>query len=256
MNEPNNISFYRKTAREALRGQWGAYATSGMMVAIVVTICALPIFSYVGFPNIRAGEENTLNVWWSITMLILSPLTWRYITLSLHTLRGERIDMASVFDGFRYTRKYMLTYFIYTAIFSLASFCVMACAMLAYNAYLNFAKEPSPTMILATGVACAATLFVIVWTYALKYSYALTPYFLHDGNMEGYAVLHLSKDAMKGHRWRLFVLDLTFVGWYFLGFLTLGLGLLWVVPYHQTARAAYYANVMLTMQNTTNTNIN
>ena len=49
-----------------------------------------------------------------------------------------------------------------------------------------------------------------------------------------------SKELMNGHKWELFVLELSFIGWYLLGFVTLGIGLLWVVPYYNAVHADYY----------------
>ena len=48
--------------------------------------------------------------------------------------------------------------------------------------------------------------------------------------------LKKSEEKMKGHKWDLFVLDLSFIGWYFVGLLCLGIGVLFVEPYHYTAR--------------------
>ena len=45
---------------------------------------------------------------------------------------------------------------------------------------------------------------------------------------------------MKGYKGKLFCLDLSFIGWYIVGALCLGIGVLWVTPYHQTARANFY----------------
>ena len=46
---------------------------------------------------------------------------------------------------------------------------------------------------------------------------------------------------MNGHKWRAFVLDLSFIGWILLGVVTLGLGLIfWTEPYMYSTRAALY----------------
>ena len=49
-----------------------------------------------------------------------------------------------------------------------------------------------------------------------------------------------SERIMKGNRWRLFCLDLSFIGWFIVGLLCLGVGVLWVYPYKHTARAEFY----------------
>ena len=48
---------------------------------------------------------------------------------------------------------------------------------------------------------------------------------------------------MDGHKWQLFCLDLSFIGWYLLGALCFGIGTLFVEPYHQVARANFYAEL-------------
>lgn len=235
-----NTSIYRKQAREALHGQWSRYAQSSALVALLVTVCILPILSYIGFPEIREGQENTLNVWCSITMLILSPITWRYVSLPLHALRGEALETSMLFDGFRYTRKYMITYFTYTAILSFIAFFFSMSVLLTYSWFLRLQQETSNAFLCITLLGCVASLAALMWVYTLRYSYALVPYLLHNEEIEGFNALRTSHSLMKGHRWHLFILDLTFIGWYLLCIPTLGLGLLWVVPYHQAARAAFY----------------
>ncbi len=49
-----------------------------------------------------------------------------------------------------------------------------------------------------------------------------------------------SRSLMKGHKARLFFLDLSFIGWYLLGGLTFGIALLWVYPYVTATKAAFY----------------
>lgn len=45
---------------------------------------------------------------------------------------------------------------------------------------------------------------------------------------------------MKGHKWELFVLSLSFIGWYLLVALTCGILSLWIVPYVNVVMANYY----------------
>jgi len=42
---------------------------------------------------------------------------------------------------------------------------------------------------------------------------------------------------------KLFLLDLSFIGWMILSVLTLGIGLLFLQPYMSTARAAFYEDL-------------
>jgi uncharacterized membrane protein len=49
---------------------------------------------------------------------------------------------------------------------------------------------------------------------------------------------------MQGRKMKLFLLDLSFIGWILLSILTLGIGLLWLLPYIYSARAAFYEDIL------------
>ena len=57
-------------------------------------------------------------------------------------------------------------------------------------------------------------------------------------------ILHTGIRVMKGHKLRLFLLDISFLPLYFLGFLSFGIGLLWVNPYVQTTYALFFLDLM------------
>ena len=56
-------------------------------------------------------------------------------------------------------------------------------------------------------------------------------------------VIETVKDSfrlMKGHKWDLFILMLSFLGWAILGALTFGILYIWLVPYMNTTILLYY----------------
>ena len=53
-----------------------------------------------------------------------------------------------------------------------------------------------------------------------------------------------SRSIMDGYKMKLFLLDLSFIGWYIIGTLACGIGILFVYPYHMTARANFYESLM------------
>lgn len=86
-------------------------------------------------------------------------------------------------------------------------------------------------------------LFVIPGIVA-SYSYAMVSFVLADHpEMTASEALAESKRIMKGNRWRLFCLNLSFIGWSFLCVFTLGIGYIWLLPYIQAANAAFYREV-------------
>ena len=92
---------------------------------------------------------------------------------------------------------------------------------------------------------------VALWTFLFiipgivkAFAYALTPFLLVDcPELSALQCIKLSNQMMKGHKFDLFYLYLSFIGWMLLSILTLGIGLLWLVPYMQTSMASFYLDV-------------
>lgn len=77
-----------------------------------------------------------------------------------------------------------------------------------------------------------------------SYSYAMTPFILADHpELTANEAITRSRVLMDGHKFELFVLELSFIGWELLSILTLGIGLLWLIPYMSAARAAFYREI-------------
>ncbi|MBQ9748911.1 MAG: DUF975 family protein [Clostridia bacterium] len=105
------------------------------------------------------------------------------------------------------------------------------------------------------GTTCIAgilqNVFIALWTLLLvipgivkSYSYALTYYLINDNpNLSANDAITESRKMMDGHKLDLFVLDLSFIGWYFLSAFTFGILLIYVVPYHHAAKASFYEDL-------------
>lgn len=83
---------------------------------------------------------------------------------------------------------------------------------------------------------------VIIPGIILTYSYRLVPYILADDpDISAADALKKSRMMMKGHKWRSFVLDLSFIGWIILSAFTLYILLIfWVGPYMAATDAELY----------------
>lgn len=96
-----------------------------------------------------------------------------------------------------------------------------------------------------------STIYVFLWTLLLiipgiikSYSYALTPYILVEHpEMSANEAIKESMRLMDGHKFDLFYLQLSFIGWAILSILSLGLGFFWLIPYQMTAQAAFYRDI-------------
>ncbi|MBR4942897.1 MAG: DUF975 family protein [Clostridia bacterium] len=93
-------------------------------------------------------------------------------------------------------------------------------------------------------------LFVFFWAFlfvipAIVKSYAYSMAFYLQQEYDGMSkepndLITESRKMMDGHKWQLFCLDFSFIGWYILGALCFGVGVLFVRPYHSQARANFY----------------
>ena len=94
-------------------------------------------------------------------------------------------------------------------------------------------------------------LFIVLWLLLLivpgiiaAISYSLTFYILADDKtLKPKEALEKSKKMMEGNKWKMFCLGLRFIGWFLLSILTLGIGLLWLIPYAQVSVAKFYDDI-------------
>ncbi len=101
----------------------------------------------------------------------------------------------------------------------------------------------------ALGVYFLSTIFILLWTLLLiipgiiaSLAYSQVYFLLADHpDLSPMDAIESSKTLMKGYKWQYFCLGLRFVGWTFLALIfTLGIGLLWVIPYMQAAYSEFY----------------
>lgn len=85
------------------------------------------------------------------------------------------------------------------------------------------------------------TLLLIIPGIIMGYAYKMVPYILAENpNLSADEALRASKQMTQGYKSELFVLDLSFIGWYLLGLLACGLGGMFVNPYYVATEAEAY----------------
>ena len=90
--------------------------------------------------------------------------------------------------------------------------------------------------------------FQMLWSLTIvggvikRYSYYLVPYILAENpDMKGCEAITLSRKMMDGHKWECCKLEMSFILWYLLGYLTLGLSdALFLNAYKTATMAEYY----------------
>lgn len=85
------------------------------------------------------------------------------------------------------------------------------------------------------------SLLLIIPGIIKAYSYRMVPYILADNpNIGAKNAIRLSNQMTDGHKFKIYVLDLSFIGWYLLGMLALIVGMLFVLPYQNATEAELY----------------
>lgn len=102
-------------------------------------------------------------------------------------------------------------------------------------------------------------LYTVLWGMLLiipgiikSYAYAMTPFILAENpGMTASQAIRASEDLMDGHKFDLFVLGLTFLGWDLLAAVTMNLGNIALNPYKNAAYAAFYRQIQAEARYTT-----
>ena len=222
-------SEYRAQARAALEGRWTEaflmiliYLFLALFLILIVPMCAVAEHFTIGWPFLA-------NI-----LLILQCLTnrvgfygWRFLAIILFILP--------------------LYYGCTNALLS----CLRSneeetnCLREMWHFFRRDYSRSVPTFLLKTILVNLLSAITLgIGGVILNYAYAMVPYLLRDyPELGAREALRTSSQMMKGHKWDLFVLDLSFIGWILLGIMTAGIGLLWVAPYMDTTHAAFYEDL-------------
>lgn len=211
---------FRARAREALRGHWGV----AIAVALVASLLGGGLdITYNTAAN--TGAESTgissflshdVMIWvttLSVALLLLAlfiggvmSIGWADFNLKL--LDRQNVRFGNLFDHF---------YRIGAGI----------CLVLLQNLFIFL-----------------WSLLFIIPGFIAAYRYAMMPYLMAEfPELGALDAMRESKRLMAGNKWRLFCLDLSFLGWALVSALTLGIGSLWLNPYTAAARAAFYQEI-------------
>lgn len=111
-------------------------------------------------------------------------------------------------------------------------------------------KQPNLWSNIGTGLLMAVkiwlwTLLFIIPGIIKAYSYSQTMYIKAENpNISPSRAIELSKIMMNGHKWDLFYLQLSFIGWIILSAFTLHiLGIVYVFPYYYAAQTFAYEEI-------------
>ena len=192
----------------------------------------------------------------AFTLFLGTPMRIGHLRFRLSLIDGERAELGEVFSGF--DKSYLpaiglrILRGIYLFLWGLPSSLMAIIGVGALTVGL-FTTVLSPvlewelvdsTLYL---VGALALIFAVAFSFlrvVAVYRYAMSDYILAENpQIPVSEALRESARMMKGNKWRLFCLELSFIGWGFLCLLTCGIGYLWLRPYMYQAEAALYHEI-------------
>lgn len=140
--------------------------------------------------------------------LIVGPMMLGYTTLTFDVLEDKDVVLERMFDGFKdFLRSFLIS--------------------------------------LLTGIFVAiGSFFFVIPGIIISYRLTMALHVAHDNkDLTAMQCLKRSKQIMKGNKWRLFCLELSYIGWIILSAFTFGILLFWVGPKMQVAKTAFYKEI-------------
>lgn len=147
-------------------------------------------------------------VGWAVNMAISGPLTLGLAAFFLAVARSDSPSFGLLFEGFKRFGTGLLAYLL------VSIFTLLWCLLL------------------------------IIPGIIASLSYSMTFFVLRDNpDLGAMEAIDLSKQMMKGSKWKYFCLQWRFLGWALLCLPTLGIGFLWLWPYIMTSNARFYEDL-------------
>ena len=212
---------YREIARESLRGHWAGAIAAAVLTSLLGGFCMSLLF----LGKFAAAMAGAVHFMESI------PHAWLLIVLA-----GSAVAVFYFFVGG-----------------------IIRLGYIDYNLAVLDRRKVGPGIIFSKGrlfwqavcmrlallfIQLFCGIFLIVPGIIVSYRFAMTPYILEERpSFSVRKAMRESGKMMKGHKWQLFCLHFSFLGWRILGMLTLGIANLYVLPYRHTAEAVFYNEI-------------
>lgn len=235
------IKSYRSRALDVLRGNWKPYVLASLVLVLLALAIEVPSQLL-----LKTRPGLAMAILYPLMFLVYLPIAYAYSVGMLDKYRGAEAPLCGhMFRLFKaeYGRG-LLAYLLMMAYAALMMIGVIFAAVLlsaligAFTGDVHaFMGPEGPFMWVYFCLIMLGMIPVMIWVYAVSQMF----YLAHERKeLKLRECLKLSKKMMKGHKWQLFCLQLSFIGWILLGYLTLLIGLLWVLPYMSMAQAIFF----------------
>lgn len=235
----------RKIARENLSGKWLKGAAITLIFAILIYFVAFALTMFAA--SILAPIAFILYI------AVLPPIAFSIMPQFLRLQKGEDVGVLDFAEWTtsNFKNSWKVTWHIFTKIWPLilavvlcVIFAVVSMAIGTVGLLESISSDSSAVILLCMAIASISMIAYVVFFILLMmkmFYYYLIPFIMQDEpELSAKEVVEKSAKLMQNNRWRLFCLSLSFLGWAILSAFTLGIGLLFLIPYMQMSFVAFY----------------
>ncbi|MEF9990650.1 MAG: DUF975 family protein [Romboutsia sp.] len=189
---------------------------------------------------ISSIQENCISSTGLLISFLISLVfeVWGFVGLSNFFLKFIEKDGKSTFKDTLVSKNVLLKSFGFTILITIVG-AILGLIIGLSIVWLTFSSVFYTSGYLWISILLLIALTVIISIISLAVS--MTSYILIEKEELGlFKAIGLSINMMKGHKWELFVIQLSFIGWAILCLLTFGIGFLWLTPYITLTTTNYY----------------
>lgn len=227
---------------------YGAITIAVVAVAIMFVITSLiAAIAVTGFNGEELSQAflTGAETWVYIIELIIGIFSTLmgigFMRYTLKIYRGQESRYSDVFSGFS---KKGVKALIANIIIGIVTGVIVVIAAIVLSVILIGIAAVIGNEVISTILIAAIVILVCALALMFYYSFLFTVYIICDEDDIGVVKAAIkSRKMVKGYKWQLFKVDLSFIGWYILTSITLCLAGIYVVPYAYTVQAGYYDEI-------------
>lgn len=235
----------RTKARESLTGKWGKVALMTLIFTIMLTLIGLVVGLFTIIPFIG----SLISIGYCIIGI---PLSYGILVSFVKVKRGEEVDYMDFFSiAFtNFGRVWgiighaILKFLPYIICLIVGIVLMIITSSFSFIAYIG--RVPTSLYSSAGFMLLSFLSFILIFSTYIAFipkffSLSLIFLLLNDNpSMSGKEIVEKSISLMNGHRWNLFWLYFTFIGWAILAVFTFYIGYFFLAPYMTISFICFY----------------
>ncbi len=226
----------KRLAKVQLQGKYGT------MIGALILQELLVLFATGILSMLLPGTDTLSNILYYIltfiVQLIAGILQAGVSFLYLKAACGMQCSVGDIFYCFKHSPDKAIKIEFVLAIIN--AVCMLPSDILTWKYPLTSLTDYDEIAMMYSVTLLCMMVYVVI-------TLAFTPVFYMMLDFPNYTVKDILKksiEVMKGNKMRYFLLDLSFIPWMFVGFLTCGIGLLWIIPYMNMTSTNFYLDLM------------